>query len=275
DGLLRLHFSRATVRPPIWDTCDPPKLEHCNFYGTPRQSWQRFRTVDLSKARGITFFYINGYLYGIHIHLPTHPCALSTFERLSERSQSGSVWIYLPISQSDAILAFGTRETEGAISMLVRTRLSGEIIVGPQEYPSAVDQMHGICGSVLMYSEPLDNRRIDLIGAFCPGQLVSQRPVPFAGLQPRQQDTRSLVYFSSAPVAKVTSIHVFRQFGCLLCQGILFKYENGGQRAIGQCRIGDDKSNKCAQPLMVCINAASYETDGWGRMVEGVQVGFQ
>lgn len=94
---------------PIWDTPHPPRLADCRFYDDLPRECLRFRTANLDKVQGITFFYMRGYLYGIYAHTSTDSCALDTYKRFDKRSQPPFVWVYLPIAPHDRIDGIGVR----------------------------------------------------------------------------------------------------------------------------------------------------------------------
>jgi len=97
----------------IWDTPTPPKAYDCAFfYMSDNTFWERFRRANLARTRGITFLYFSGHLYGLHVHDPTDPCALTTYQRLSNRRQKATVWIYLPVPRADSIIAFGAGKSD-------------------------------------------------------------------------------------------------------------------------------------------------------------------
>lgn len=57
--------------------------------------------------------------------------------------------------------------------------------------------------------------------------------------------------FSTAPLTNITRIRVLESvFG--FCQGILFDYENGARRSVGNCRIGVDRMVTYSDPSHMC-----------------------
>lgn len=96
----------------------------------------------------------------------------------------------------------------------------------------------------------------------------------FSGPYHNHQETLSPTYFSSAPADRITSAYVFETGGSHLCQGILLNYDNGGQRALGQCRLGIDQSKEYIRPIGICFRRVLCLTDDWRRKVHGIQVEF-
>ena len=76
------------------------------------------------------------------------------------------------------------------------------------------------------------------------------------------QSSESNVNFSSALLKGTTLITVFYREGNALCRGILFEYESGGQRAVGECRIGHDPYKIYTKPLFLCILKTTYLRPG-------------
>lgn len=105
--MLRLKLPRTTPGIQVWDTPTPLDLYHCTLHRADIGDSMQFRTIELRKATGITFFFSFRQVYDIHFHTTTTPSASKTFKRLSRRRQPAVTWIYLPISRNDRIIAFG------------------------------------------------------------------------------------------------------------------------------------------------------------------------
>lgn len=82
-------------------------------------TWQRLFAVDLKRTRGLTFLFIRGAPYGVHVHRLEESCAVDTCERFPNRTRLGLVWVYLPVAAEDRVLVVGTRKTELGPSILV------------------------------------------------------------------------------------------------------------------------------------------------------------
>jgi hypothetical protein len=70
------------------------------------------------------------------------------------------------------------------------------------------------------------------------------------------------MYFSSAPLQDVASVQVFfsAQDGekNTLCKGMLFRYNGGGQRAVGQCRLHVDPCELYVRPSAFYFQHCRY-----------------
>ena len=75
-------------------------------------------------------------------------------------------------------------------------------------------------------------------------------------------------------VSGVLSARAFYDGDNGLCRGILLCYENGGERAVGQCRIHVDRSLSVLRPTRVCVRDTTYliSLRKWER--SGVEVEF-
>lgn len=75
---------------------------------------------------------------------------------------------------------------------------------------------------------------------------------------------RGRANLSSAPLAGVTCATVFRPLENEgwedHCRGIIFKYENGAQRAVGECRLGYDRCDLYETPRIIRMNQT---TQAW------------
>ena len=48
-----------------------------------------------------------------------------------------------------------------------------------------------------------------------------------------------------------------------ICRGILFRYQNRGSRAVGQCRLHVDPAERITRPVQLCFrrNASIYKVE--------------
>lgn len=69
------------------------------------------------------------------------------------------------------------------------------------------------------------------------------------------------MHFSSAPLADVTAAEVFRRGPGPYSRGILLTYGNGGQRALGECRLGVDSSRRYEWPRLLCTTMESKRSE--------------
>ena len=209
----------------------------------------------MNKIKGITFFFSSGQLVGIHIHHSESSCAMDTFLTLPNRLQRAVVWIYLPISQHDPVLVLGIREAglvgEEFQAVLVRTAFVGDVIIAsrPLSGTEVKDRCLAVSTPVTMIdSEPKEGRPVCFFGSRCgplPGQPL---PAPFPLGKPGRWrgDHR---YLSWAPLSGVSSTVVFHDQNTGDCRGILFHYQNGGCRTVGQCRLGVDLAESVVRPV--------------------------
>lgn len=111
----------------------------------------------------------------------------------------------------------------------------------------------------MIYDESPDGKPIDLLGAYCPNlsqEAPREPPRVFAASPLDLNLTTPDTYHSSAPLEGVSSVDVFQEENCQACRGIMLKYENGGLRAVGQCRIGVDATKLYSQPLWICFRTS-------------------
>ena len=71
---------------------------------------------------------------------------------------------------------------------------------------------------------------------------------------------RSL-HFSSAPLHGIVRAEVFQRGRGPCCRGILLTYKTGGQRALGDCRLGFDSSQVYIAPVFLCAEPRRYKPD--------------
>lgn len=126
DGRLRLCLPRDRPGLQIWNTQNPPHPTTCKLLNPATSRFLSIRNlssqlyaIDLTRSRGLTFFFSSGKLCGIHTHRSEYSSALDTYERFPLRSRRRMVWIHVPIAQNDQVLALGSRKTNFGFNVLV------------------------------------------------------------------------------------------------------------------------------------------------------------
>lgn len=144
-------------------------------------------------------------------------------------------------------------------SIVIRTKLVGDVIVGMQCKGAIRDWNFGVSAPLTMiYGEPKQGSSINLFGAYCriPADEGPANPV-FRLPNPSGSTMDDNAYFSWAPLSGVSSTLVFYDEHNGACKGILFRYRNGGARAVGQCRLQVDPTQGVDQPVRVCFRVDS------------------
>lgn len=67
--------------------------------------------------------------------------------------------------------------------------------------------------------------------------------------------------YCSAPLAGLSALSVFRDPGNRFCRGLLLKYANGAERALGSCRIGVDPVQHYPDPSVVRFCSANLVSE--------------
>ncbi|KAI0404759.1 hypothetical protein F4802DRAFT_566206 [Xylaria palmicola] len=277
NGLLRLELAASSYSPAVWNTPNPPDLQLCQAYEKKRLSqFQRFFTVELDSVRGITFFFSSSQLYGVHIHRSTAPCASSSLQRLPSRRRRSILWCYLPLTNQDRILVLGVRRSANlGFNILVRMQKAGDVIIGPNISSPAEDQCLGWHAPItLIYGESQEGQTVPYFGAYCQPTSGSQLPKRFQVCQPKFYPLGEDAYFSMASLKGVRSVEVFYDQDSRHCRGIIFYYQNGGCRAVGQCRISMDSTKQLTQPSQICFRVNSVRGNH-GNILSTVQIDWK
>ena len=124
----------------------------------------------------------------------------------------------------------------------------------------------------LIYNDP-ESTSLRSIGIECtagPGESIPFPPKTTAGVgigtsQPLE---------STASLADVASAKIFEDGDTGICRGILLIYENGGMRALGQCRVGVDKEREFQTPRHMCYRRYRFYSHKRKHDLRGVQVAF-
>ncbi|KAI1296160.1 hypothetical protein F5Y03DRAFT_387245 [Xylaria venustula] len=277
DGVLRLELAASSYFPAVWNTPNPPDLQLCRAYEKKRLSqFQRFFAVELDSIRGITFLFSSHQLYGIHIHRSTAPCASSSLQRFPSRRRRSTLWCYLPISNQDRVLVLGVRLSANLdFNILVRMQKAGDVIIGSNISGSAEDQCLGWHAPItLIYGESQEGQTVPYFGAYCRPTSGSQLPKRFqfhkAKLYPLGEDA----YFSIASLEGIRSVEVFYDQDTRHCRGIVFYYQNGGCRAVGQCRVAMDSTRQFTHLSQICFRINLVRGNN-GDILSAVQVDWK
>jgi len=232
----------------------------------------------MDKLDGITFFFSLGQLFGINIHRLEESCAMDTFVRnFPNRLGRTVVWIYLPLSQQDRALVLGIRKELQSrdLKILIRMELIGDVVIGLQSKDQVKDRCLAASPPLTMiYGEPSEGCPVRFFGAHSGSPSDEAHPKPFRLEKPGPCPIDNDAYFSWAPLCAVLSTLVFYDHNTGSCRGILFRYQNGGSRAVGQCRLQVDPAESVVQPARFCFRANSCPSR-WNRMTQTVQVKFK
>ncbi len=188
---------------------------------------------------------------------------MDTYTReLGDRGRTPVVWIYLPISTRDRVLLLGTRcalQSEDRC-ILVRTKLAGDIIIGKELRDNAEDcWLAAPAPVVMLYGDPKPGQNITFFGGHNKTMLPDPallRPFELPGSDSGEH-FGGQGYFSWAPLSSVSSVVVFSDESTGACRGILFRYHDGGVRAVGQCRLHVDPTASVLQPARICFRCDS------------------
>lgn len=109
----------------------------------------------------------------------------------------------------------------------------------------------------LVYGEPKEGFNIPLFGAYCKSPTLDL-PRPFLLQKPIPESFDGHGYYSRAPLRRVTRCTVYHNPSSGYSRGILFEYEHGGCRTVGQCRVNVDPCETVAEPSVICIRNDPY-----------------
>ncbi|RFN45511.1 hypothetical protein FIE12Z_10274 [Fusarium flagelliforme] len=295
DGLMRLKLPNRQPGPQIWNTPAPPDLSSCEAYGTDHLSrnqilklsgpdcfsWQHLHAVEVDKIRGITFHFHLQTFAGIHIHYEEKPSTMDDkYEQFTNRSQDTSTWIYLPIPKNDQLLALGIRQMRRVgMNILARTRLVGDVIIGPQFLSPFKDL--GLSESVpqtIVYSEAPEGSPVTFLGTYSKPPHQDEPPKLFSlekyGGLSKPHPLGLAPFFSWASLEDVSSTLTFNDRETGFCKGIMFQYRNGGCRTVGQCRWHVDSAIRVGHPRVLHFKYVRKPTHR-DSMLHAVRVAFQ
>jgi hypothetical protein len=267
--------------PLLWNTPAPPNLDVCRAY-TNHVNWcPFFYAVDMNQVRGITFLFSPGTLVAIHVHRSEDSCATEVYNTRNPPNRHNHVWIYVPISEKDHPLLLGLQNNQSSKfqSILIRTKLVGDIVVGIERFESPLQRYVFVTAPVTMvYGTPKNGYPVRFFGAYNK-ELPDPDPAhsePF----PRYSHygdypLGSRAHYSCAPLGSVSSVRVFYDPSTGCCRGILFHYYNGGTRAVGQCRVNVDPTKDVSRPTRLrFLLEEDHSPTRTPRLVRTVRVRF-
>ncbi|KAM5352856.1 hypothetical protein ACJ41O_005578 [Fusarium nematophilum] len=285
DGLSWLWCPANHIGLQVWDTPTPPQavpVEEAPMPGTQNRPgtpmfnfdgcamrisvnpYSAFKTADLSRATGLTFLFasrgevLETVFESIRVHTRWSPLAAAPLERTCLADNRCS--IYVPLAEGDEILWMLIRKYKhlatpfynGPVNFVLRTRLGGVMHVGPMMTPGTEQLLY--CA----YPKAIVTGNHDHPGG--PFRAVypeSKRPkrFPEASMFPHVNGERYRLpgprtVWSFAPLEKVRSARIFHDERRFLL-GVIFEYENGARRAIGECKPGVDGSVTREKPTQV------------------------
>ncbi|KAG5794703.1 hypothetical protein H9Q69_006230 [Fusarium xylarioides] len=267
DSHIDFKFGRAFLNPSLrfgfgdfWDTPTPQK-DGLNMFATAfiRYGAVRYRTVDLRDITGLTFFYFRGYLMGVHAHTADSPTATSTLDEISTIDPKYLMWAYVPISSKDSLVRIGVRDslvlclppTFKKPTVLVSTKLAGDFLLGPDYDYAMKGYLSGKEPTVFVYNVP-HKRSHNMYGAVSDNKGdESLAPFPRKHTMGGCPPYRGRIY-SQAPVKGIVRVDVYYNEANGYCRGLLLEYDNGAQRALGQCRVRVDPFKAYEKPDWIC-----------------------
>lgn len=155
----------------------------------------------------------------------------------------------------------------------LRTKLSGNIIIGPSwaplwDHPTESTMFSTGPRSSLIHNVADQN---GVISIFC----AYPRVLESVHVSHTSSDDSPFVrtaFVSSASLDNVANVQIFNDERVGLCRGIIIEYKNGLERALGQCRIGLDAMQSLAQPSHICFANVTYYRPNTEFQLLGVRV---
>ena len=125
----------------------------------------------------------------------------------------------------------------------------------------------------LIYQEPEELQPVFMLGGYDPRPPFERKHPPL--FWPQDYHTKpSGSCFSWATLSGVAFVQTFFDDDNGMCRGILIRYENGGSRALGQCRLHVDSSVTVVKPTRFCFQPTTYLTSPQKLERSGVRAEF-
>ncbi|KAL7916015.1 hypothetical protein GGI35DRAFT_431322 [Trichoderma velutinum] len=273
-GLCRLQ-SPGELRISTWSTRNPLRFMQLMQLASP-YSYHRLAAISLDpeQCTGLSFFMASQVVHDIYAHSRRSSTHLERFQYLRSMFDREIAWIYIPLTAQDQITAIEVRKnvTIDTPHLLTIWTKTGKFIVGtPQRVVKKWRAGHANVtrrpARGILYETEGDARRpLTLIHEIPSSGLMTfigtdadkQTETTEAAVDPQRVWPLPHAFFSSASLEGVLHVHVFNDKLRNLCKGILFEYENGSKRTVGQCRLGWDRVQSWRRPLRIFYDSASY-----------------
>ncbi|PKK41124.1 hypothetical protein CI102_14443 [Trichoderma harzianum] len=253
-GLCRLQVPRKR-QITIWS--DPDPIHLMRFLPSEGlDQHNRFAAIRLDPeyCTGISLFINSHLVHEIHAHSKRHSTHLERFEYLRSMIGHEIVWIYIPLTAQDQITAIDIRKYVTEKERPHHFTRNGP---GTFSWEPAVGTLYEAGDTrrplALIHHVP-SSGSMEFIGTDADKQTETAEP----NVQ-RQDWPLHRAFFSFASLEGVLDVHVFSDELRNLCKGILFEYENGSKRTVGQCRLGWDRVQSWRKPLSMFYDSASYQ----------------
>lgn len=239
----------------------------------------RLRTIVLRDCTGITFFVSAGSTWAIHGHTRQEPFAEATLRTLPLRRQQSALWIYVPLPYGIAALwwkGFGA-QTNLQTRFVLRRELEralhddqsvDDVYIGPPGSANFDDVAATQKPLVLAYKVP-ELGPISSLWAYS-NTIITPIPAPTIAITDKAPFRGA--YFSSASLDNVVELITYHDFDAGECKGVAFRYSDGSERNVGQCRWGLDKRLVVTNPTCLCCRRQSQGDLGQGWSIRVVKV---
>lgn len=150
---------------------------------------------------------------------------------------------------------------------------SGDVAVGPHYSHSKhkMDLVSRVGAGATLFHDVPEMDSVSFIGAdpiIKGGDEVGLNPI-----SPMKDPPFKYACFSSASLENVIQAAVFYDGTTRHCKGIIIDYCNGTRRALGQCRLGLDRVQRCNHPSHLFYAPTTYH-DVSGHELLAVNVAF-
>ncbi|KAK3339486.1 hypothetical protein B0H65DRAFT_580926 [Neurospora tetraspora] len=278
--------------PRVWDTPTPPDLTMSNnlFHHELFEVFSTGHYVSLDSISGLIFVYRGKELVAIHPHRGDDVEMDCPKTSASGSSRVQEACFFLPVTKEDTILGIGVGDYQNAFVVVVKKRLSGETVIGlpcleppednfnwegpdedEEDFFDKRDFMWGQRDPVALVYGFLGKRKyLDLLGGYRGTRLAKPKWEGWRGTIPHLwpsglfslDDEEDLRFYTRAPLRGVVAAQMFfypshpKRPKQRVCSGIIFHYDNGGSRVVGEIRLEDRAKlagDMIINPKLICL----------------------
>ncbi|KAK3400350.1 hypothetical protein B0T20DRAFT_496797 [Sordaria brevicollis] len=264
------------------------------------ESFMKGHLINLDAISGLTFVYEGKKLVAVHSHRGDETNDFGV--PVGSRNGLQQACFYLPVNGEDKIMAIGTQNTD-AFVIIVEKSMSGDTVIGlpcprfvfdtfavnpgglvegDEEFFNTGTFLWGAREpDALLYGLQGNRTNVNLLGAYrydpetwVPGRKSTDEPVPIPHRWPwprlpSRDNQEDLSFHTYAPLEGVVSAQMFYSTGFVpdleehRCSGIIFHYQNGGSRVVGEVRLLNDRASIIGEtilhPKLICLELPHQE----------------
>ncbi|OAQ95893.1 hypothetical protein LLEC1_07954, partial [Akanthomyces lecanii] len=249
-----MKFSNCPLLPEVYHEVIPvltkPKCTSAIRKATQVETYSYLSLIDTASCFGLTLFLHHHQILAVHAHTSITPTAHETFLRLTPVRRQAAIWFYVALPVGEEITALGGSAIDSKAingleskSLFIQTKHQGLLQAGQcNNEQLSVQLMTPTSGRPLLVH--------DVVSGFI--SLFSRSSRTTTHYLQARTPLLDCAYAGQAALENVMVAQTFMDCRTGQCRGIIFQYNDGKVKSIGQCRLGVDETRCVEHPARVC-----------------------